>query len=93
MTRNEVITKAKEALETSRLVMYDQSFYQECMNEYATYIWALKSIDDPYPWEQAIEAESRRADIESRLPNVSEEEFDEYTHIWNQLGILYHENA
>ena len=44
-----------------------------------------------YWWDLIINLEERKAEIESRLPNVTQEVFDEYTLVWELLGALYKE--
>lgn len=45
---------------------------------------------DQFYWDLVIELEDKRQKIESCLPKVSDLEFEEYTLIWELLGILYH---
>ena len=48
--------------------------------------WA-SSVSDP--WDEIITLEEKRSQIESYLPLTSDEEFEEYVLLWNQLGVLY----
>ena len=69
----------------------DRGFYQELLNDYTNKIQELKSNNDSLFWERAIMLEERKADIEARLPNVSDEEFEEYVALLDLLGIIYEE--
>ena len=67
----------------------DEAFYQEILHDWAVNVLALKYIGDSYPWERLIDIEERRLDIEARLPDVSEEDFEDYIVLWDLSGILY----
>ena len=92
MIRAEVIAKANELEETLRQAHgYSQEFYEELLDDYVVNVWALKSIGDSYPWERAIELQEKQQKIESRMPNITAGEFDEYTILSDQLAILFTE--
>jgi len=42
-----------------------------------------------YWWNLAITLESKREQVEAKLPNVSDEEYEEYVLIIHLLGPLY----
>ena len=43
-----------------------------------------------YYWDLIIELEERKQELESRLPKVSDSEFEEYILVWELLGALYY---
>ena len=57
------------------------------LDEYATRIYALKSIGDDYPYDQAIRITDICGVIEGKLPKVSDEIFEQYTIYLNLLAI------
>jgi len=87
MTRQ--ISKAEELKETCRQAhKYSQEFYEELLKEYAIYVLALRSTGDSYPWEEILELQDKQVEINQRLPNVTDEEFNEYIFNNDLLGIL-----
>jgi len=72
-------------------LLIDDDFLQELLDSYAVNILALKSIDDSYPWERAIQFQERHDQLESRLAKTTQEEFDEYCVLTALLGVLYEE--
>ena len=90
--RQEIGKQANELEETLRQAhKVDEGFYRELLTDYIVGIWALKSIGDLYPLDRAIDLEEQRSNIEARLSNVTEEEFEDYVVLWDLLGILYEE--
>ena len=85
----ELITKLKELEDDLRIAQkYSQIFYEEILGEYAINIWALKFANDDYPYLQAIEIQERYSDLGRMLPMITEEEFDEYVLLGDQLAVL-----
>ena len=92
MLREAVIEKVNELEGTLRQALsISQEFYGELLDDYAVQVWALKSIGDSYPWEKAIDIQERHSKIESRMPNITKEEFEEYVLLNDLLGVLYKE--
>ena len=48
-----------------------------------------KITDTIFYWDLTIELESRKTEIESCLPKVSDQVFEEYCMIWEVLGALW----
>ena len=44
---------------------------------------------DQFYWELAISLEEKRSEIEPKLPNVTDRQFEEFAMIWDILGPLY----
>lgn len=89
MLITELRRQATETEETLRLVFpIDREFYLTVLDEWTIYIYALKSVNDPYPWDRAVEIEEQKSLIEARLPDVTDEEFDKYTVLMDMLGVL-----
>lgn len=92
ITREMIRKKSGELEETLRQALpISQEFYEELLDDYSIYVWALNVIGDNYPLEKAIEVQEKYSEIESRMPNITEEEFDEYTFLSDQLAILFTE--
>ena len=85
--KSNVVDDLEETLRQAHKI--DEGFYQELLRDYTVQVMSLKSID--YLWEKIVEIEERRASIEARLPNVTDEEFEDYVVMWDLLGILYEE--
>ena len=45
---------------------------------------------EDFYWDLIINLEERREELGSKLPNVTDSEFEEYTLIWELLGALYY---
>ena len=86
INRKEIIEKADE-LEDLLVTMSDFDHSKVLLDEYAIHIQALKSMGDIYPYDQAIRIGEIRDVIESRLPNVSDEVFEQYVVYINLLAI------
>ena len=93
MTKEEIISNANELEESLRIVygLDDDGFYRELLDDYSINIWALKSIGDSYPYDRAIEFQEKCDNIEARIPNITEEEFNEYTFYTELLAISLYE--
>ena len=46
-------------------------------------------MDNNYYWDLIIMLEERKSELEVDLPSTSNEEFNEYSMIWDMLGALY----
>lgn len=48
------------------------------LQDYSVYVWALKSVGDDYPLEQAMRIWDIIEFVESKLPNVPETIYERY---------------
>lgn len=55
-----------------------QDFYEELLTEYA----------ENFSWEKVLDLQEKHEDIEKKLPNVSDQEFDEYVIIGDMIAAL-----
>ena len=65
-----------------------QEFYEELLEEYRDNVSKLKAVGNNYPWEQLVEVQEKHSEIEKKLPNVSDEEFEEYIWLGDLLAVL-----
>ena len=61
---------------------------EDVLNEYECVMRILVKGGSNYPWEQILEIEELHNEIEKRLPNVMEDEFEEYIYLGDLLGVL-----
>ena len=70
--------KVEELEETLRQAhRIDQTFYEELLEDYTA-----------GTWEQILDIQEKRDDIAKRLPDVSDEEFDEFVFLGDLLAVL-----
>ena len=55
----------------------DQTFYEELLEDYPI-----------GTWEQILDIQEKRSEIEKQLPDVSDEEFDEFVFLGDLLAVL-----
>ena len=92
MLRTEAINKIEELeLSLSEAQRIDETFYQELLDDWSVYIWALKSIGDSYPYDRAIGLEDGKKQLELVLPESSREDCGEYLRLCNLLEVIYYE--
>ena len=81
-----------EKLEKNLKYAFDhctKELYENTLKEYDEKIRELKKKDCDYPWERLLELEDRHDVLNRALPNVTDEEFEEYIHTGNLLAVLY----
>lgn len=86
LTRKEVTFQIEE-LEDLLIEMADFDHATILLDEYAIRVWALKSLSDPYPYDQAIRITEICDTIEKQLPHVSDELFEQYATYIDMLAI------
>jgi hypothetical protein len=69
----------------------DENITRELLDEYAINVWALKYVNDDYPFVQALRLQDICEEIESRLPRVSDKIFNEYVNYLDLLSICMQE--
>ena len=88
MTRQEVITKIEEMKESLKEAKeLTQEYYEELLAELSKYLWALLSINDSYPWEQLIVLQDKHNRMNMMLPNVTDEEFEDYIIVGDLIAV------
>ena len=89
MDKIELISKAEELKESCKQAHdIDQTFYEELLDSYAINVEALKLAKDEYTWTQVLELQEQYDALEARLPEVSDEEFEEFILLGDFLVIL-----
>jgi len=70
----------QEIVETLRIARkYGQEFYEELLEDYP------KQVNF---WEELLEVQEKHNEIEACLPNVSDEEFEEFVFLGDLLAVL-----
>ena len=68
MNRLEVIFKAEELKDLcGTAVSCNYDLYLQLLDDYTVHVWALKSINDSYIWEQVLVMQERLEDLDGQL--------------------------
>jgi hypothetical protein len=89
MTKQELIrltTDLEETIKSAHEV--DELFYQDLLDDYFVHIEAMKNLKMSYPYDKAAAVQDRHSQIETKLPNVSQADFEEYVMLNDMLAIL-----
>lgn len=80
MKRADVIAKANDLEDTmiDAAGIVGDDIITELLQDYSVHVWALKSVGDDYPLEQAIRIWDIIEFVESKLPDVPEHIYDWY---------------
>ena len=63
--------------------------YENLLDNFIATAKTLLSVNDPTIWENLLQWQSRHDELEAKLPNVTDEEFDEYTVLIGALVVLH----
>lgn len=90
MNIEEAITRARDNEDycrgLHRLQLEDE--YQKALEEHEVLVIQIRGCGNTYPLERAIEIQEQHLEIERRLPDVSDEEWEEYCCLTDLLGIM-----
>ena len=87
MITQETLSKEADELEDLLISMSDFDRSHVLLDEYTIRVWALKSINDIYPYDQAIRITDICDVLEDKLPRVSDNVFEQYVIYLNLLAI------
>jgi len=92
MLKAEVIKKADELedmlISTAGL---DEDITLELLDEYSIHVWALKYINDDYPFVKALRIQEICDNVERRSPKVSSETYEQYVVYLKLLAVCLEE--
>ena len=72
-----------ELEETLRQAHDYEEFYQELLDSYLVHVMEIGDN-----WERVIDIQAKHQEIEAKLPNVSDSEFEEYIILGDILAVL-----
>ena len=90
ITRQEVIDKIEDLIGSIKYCLEDEYLYSDILDEIKVYVWALKSIDDIYPLDRAIDIQEQFDKLESRMPFITGEEVKESVLLNDLLDVLHY---
>lgn len=67
----------------------DTNLYLGLLDDYSLLVFSLKCTNDASFWDKLIDTQEHYSKFEARLPNVSNDEFEEYVVLSDLLGELY----
>jgi len=89
--RNDIRNRITELEDTLiSIAGLDEELTNELLDEYCINVWALKSVDDTWIWEQTIRLQEIVDTIETRMPRISDKIFEEYIMYLNLLAICFY---